>query len=86
MRTTFGTPAFSHSRSGRIGAPPARLIGGGARLGEEDESLVAQCKIMYDSAEAFERRNWFNSLVDLQFRRYFPDRDYKSEEENLKIP
>merc|ERR550519_2967098 len=78
MRTIFGKATRSRNSGGRRGGgygggPPARVIRG------EEDSVVAECSTMYDSAAAFELRNWINPLLNEKFRRYFPNRNFENE-------
>lgn len=77
MRTVFGKatrePRRGGRRSGYGGGPPARVVHG------EENSVVAECSTMYDSAAAFELRNWINPLLNEKFRKYFPGRNFEEE-------
>lgn len=78
MRTIFGkaTRQPRHRSGGSSGGgrgPPAKIVDG--------EHVVAECSTMYDSAQAFELRNWINPLLKERFRKYFPDRNFQAEEE-----
>jgi len=75
MRTIFGDSNDSyhhHPRNRRSGGlPPAKVI--------DEEDIVAECSTMYDSAEAFERRNWISPVVQTQFRKYYVNRNWAVE-------
>lgn len=77
MRTVFGKSTRerpSGRRGGSSGGgPPARVVHG------EDDTVVAECSTMYDSAAAFELRNWINPLLNEKFRKYFPNRNFDRE-------
>jgi len=75
MRTKYGPSQrnFDRSQRGRHSSgPPAKVI--------DEDDIVAECSTMYDSAEAFELRNWINPLLHHKFRKYFPGRDFDDEE------
>jgi len=80
MRTIFGDSDdhYHHHPRQRGGGrlPPAKVI--------DEEDIVAECSTMYDSAEAFERRNWINPVTQKQFRKYYSNRKWSVEEESFQ--